>query len=146
MLTIYSEITEAADKLNINIKVLSEERTTNIIKNVKIKFANINANNRFLWEELQYSEAINDSRGWQYIGRFIKESESIMFFNRDDEKHSFIFYSGDDIENILGESYGFEFYITNTNLDYLICFNHHAYLICSGTAQGWVKELSDKII
>ncbi|WP_346768745.1 DUF6756 family protein [Paenibacillus sp. HB172176] len=33
-----------------------------------------------------------------------------------------------------------EFYITNKRCDYLLCFNHHDYLIACGEAINWIKD------
>lgn len=30
------------------------------------------------------------------------------------------------------------FYLTNASTDYLLCFNHHDYLIACGAAREWV--------
>ncbi len=68
------------------------------------------------------------------------DSEAIMFFNPEQEKSSFLFANGEDMVSVLGESYAFEFYITNKKLEYFICFNHHDYLICSGSAQNWIEK------
>lgn len=41
------------------------------------------------------------------------------------EKEMFLIQSGTDLDYILSETYGFEFYITNKQCSYLLCFNHH---------------------
>lgn len=37
--------------------------------------------------------------------------------------------------------FGFEFYITNFETEYVICFNHHDCLLGCGTAKKWVESL-----
>lgn len=33
-----------------------------------------------------------------------------------------------------------EFYVTNKNNEYLLCFNHHDVLIACGDATEWIKK------
>ncbi len=39
-----------------------------------------------------------------------------------------------------------EFYLTNTLTDYLLCFNHHDYLIACGRAREWLTAYSARRI
>ena len=49
--------------------------------------------------------------------------------------------SGDALDLLLGETTGFEFYVTDADASYLVCFNHHDFLVCLGDARGWLKGL-----
>ena len=62
-----------------------------------------------------------------------------MFFNESDEKKSFLFKNGDDLVAVLGETYGFEFYVTNKEKSYLLVFNHHDILMACGDAKNWLN-------
>ncbi len=53
----------------------------------------------------------------------------------------FIISSGDDLNYILSETCGYEFYITNFICSYLICYNHHDVLIGCGQAEKWIEKL-----
>lgn len=65
----------------------------------------------------------------------------IMFFNKSDDKNAFLIPNGTELYKILEDSFGFEFYITNQNHSYLLCFNHHDILYGSGEAKKWVSEI-----
>ena len=65
----------------------------------------------------------------------------IMFFNKSDDKNAFLIPNGTELYKILEDSFGFEFYITNQNHSYLLCFNHHDILYGSGEAKKWVLEI-----
>lgn len=67
-----------------------------------------------------------------------------MFFNPSDEKKIYSFPKGDDVVAILSETYGYEYYITNRAVDYLLCFNHHDVLITCVNAKEWLKAYSEK--
>ena len=65
----------------------------------------------------------------------------IMFFNKSDDKNAFLIPNGTELYKILEDSFGFEFYITNQNHSYLLCFNHHDILYGSGEAKKWISEI-----
>ena len=65
-----------------------------------------------------------------------------MFFNKCDDEHAFLIANGVELQTILGESFGFEFYITDKDQSYVICFNHHEVLYGCGAAREWVEELA----
>ncbi len=84
---------------------------------------------------------INNSNAWSLIKDYVKENKCIMFFNKSDDRNGFLISNGAELQKILEESFGFEFYITDENLSYLICFNHHDILYGLGKAKDWIKEV-----
>ena len=42
---------------------------------------------------------------------------------------------------MLEETYGYEFYVTDEECTYLICFNHHDILYTCGRAIKWLEVL-----
>lgn len=139
MWNIYEEIITAVNTLKINVVEISENQSQDIIKKIKKKYTTENGY-IYLWEEMIDYYSVNNKEAWQWINEFIGDSETIMFFNNSDERKSFIFKNGDDLVSVLSETYGYEFYITNKDLTYLICFNHHDVLIASGTAKQWLEK------
>ena len=139
MWNIYEQIITAVNTLKINVVEISENQSQDIIKKIKKKYT-IENGYIYLWEEMIDYYSVNNKEAWQWINEFIGDSETIMFFNNSDERKSFIFKNGDDLVSVLSETYGYEFYITNKNLTYLICFNHHDVLIASGTAKQWLEK------
>ena len=69
------------------------------------------------------------------------KSKCVLFFNKSDEKSMFLINSGNDLDFILSETYGFEFYVTDLDCSYLLCFNHHDILYGCGAAYDWVKHI-----
>ena len=53
----------------------------------------------------------------------------------------FLIPNGTELYKILEDSFGFEFYITNQNHSYILCFNHHDILYGAGEAKKWVSEI-----
>lgn len=101
-------------------------------------------NSAYLWQDITDDISVQDTEAWRFISEFVQNSEAIMFFDREEENLMFLFRDGSEIVPVLAESVGFEFYITNSSTDYLICFNHHDYLIATGTAAVWLRAKINK--
>ena len=108
---------------------------THIIKHYCIKYT------PFIWESFKDYTYYQHSNAWALIYDYIKDNECIMFFNKSDDRNGFLISNGAELQKILEESFGFEFYITDRNLSYLLCFNHHDILYGLGKAKDWVKEV-----
>ena len=137
MWNISEEVKRAADVLDINITELSRDVSLEIIKIITEKYAA--GNSCFLWDDLTDYVYVNNSYAWSWINEYIGNTEVIMFFNESDEKKSFLFKNGDDLVAVLGETYGFEFYVTNKEKSYLLVFNHHDILMACGDAKNWMN-------
>lgn len=95
----------------------------------------------FLWENLIKASYINDPYGWNKISSFVgKESCYLLIFDGEKEK-VFKIHSGLDLNLLLSNTFGFEFFVTNDKVTYLICFTHHDQLIGCGSAMIWIDEL-----
>ena len=116
-----------------------------ILDSILKKYININQKGNWLWEKFIHYESLNDDMAWGYIKEFVKDNECIMFFNQEEEKEMFLIQSGEDLNYVLSETYGFEFYITNIQCSYLLCFNHHNILYGCGIAEKWIIELRSTI-
>ena len=65
----------------------------------------------------------------------------ILLFNEADDKNAFWIANGEELQKILEDSFGFEFYIIDCEQSYLICFNHHDILYGLGEAKEWVEQI-----
>ncbi len=54
------------------------------------------------------------------------------------ESRAFAFECGRDIASVLAECFGFVVYIVGSDLEYLLCFNNHDYVIAAGAAKSWL--------
>lgn len=136
---IKDEILVAVNNLNIQIKEVSATTVDELITNIATKYTK-GRKHGWLWENMVDNVCVSNKDAWKWLGEFIGNSESIMFFNPPEERIAFVFLSGHDLVSVLSETYGFEFYITNNTLDYLMCFNHHDILIACGNAKSWLEK------
>ena len=93
-----------------------------------------------IWENLHDCDSsIQDSNAWSWIGDFVRERNCVLFFDLADEVEMFHVPSGPSLDVLLGDTYGFVFYVTDVEASYLIGFNDHDFLICCGDAQEWLE-------
>lgn len=140
---IRDEIIQAAQTVNATIVELKDRKKNDIRKLIISRYTK-DYDTHYIWKGLKEDYSIQDPEGWRLIHEFIKDLESILFFDEDEETSMFLFEDGAKIVQVLSESVGFEFYITNKAADFLICFNHHDFLIVAGTAVNWLQERSFK--
>ena len=137
MWNISEEVKRAADVLDIDLTELSRDVSLEIIRIITEKYTK--GHSCFLWDDLTDHVYVNSSDAWSWTNEYIGNTEVIMFFNESDEKKSFLFKNGDDLVAVLGETYGFEFYVTNKEKSYLLVFNHHDILMACGDAKNWLN-------
>lgn len=137
---ISTEIKKVALDNVINIKELSDEQVKKIKNDISRKYIR-SQSGVFLWDSFKEAAVIADSNGWKKICIFIGENNCLMFFDDIEDKSVIIISNGNELYKLLSEMFGFEFYITNFDTDYLICFNHHDCLLGCGTARKWIESL-----
>lgn len=136
-----NEINNTIDQLSLNVERLDGSEL--IHKMVK-KFCKQGKYTFPLWDCLEEKASIFDPDGWKAISGFHPNSEKFLFIEPEESNLIFYFKSSEDIINALENCYAFIFYITNVDLDYLISFNDHNYLIGCGLAKDWIHNLISK--
>ena len=94
-----------------------------------------------LWEHFRFPARKQDPSGWRQIGSYVGNSPCLLLFNPYDAKEVFRFASGVDLSMVLGDTFGFEFYVTDETVSYCVCFNHHDMLLGAGAVESWVESL-----
>jgi hypothetical protein len=137
---IASWIQSAVDEHSLNVVELSSETAAKWFLEVTQKFGETDIE-RPLWETLRVRASKRRSNGWQDIGQFVGETKCILMIEEGPKAYEC--ENGKTLTNLLEECPGFEFYVTNCESKYLLCHNHHNYLIGCGSAVDWVQSLSD---
>lgn len=143
MWNINKQILDASKLLNIEVKQLEYNAKKSVIINIANKYIK-NDIKYPLWDKLNDSMAELDEKAWEWVEDFVGNDNVIIFFNPNDEKGAYLLDSGKDLVSILGEMYNIEFYLTNQETSYLICYNHHDVLLASGEAKFWLKEFNNR--
>ncbi len=137
---ISNNINEAINN-KIIISELSKDNRIYILNLIRELYIDTRKKSIWLWERLNEYESLQDSKGWSYIQYYIDDNSCILFFNQDEDDKMFRVSNGTDLQFILSETYGFEFYVTDINCSFLLCFNHHDILYACGNAIEWIKKI-----
>jgi len=139
-----NEVYSVARQLSYEACILNSSNSQNILSTIREKFCS--GSNRYpLWEYIVSSEGIHNKDAWSWISEFLDNCPVIIFFDESDDKSMVRLEHGLHVSKILGECFGFVFYLTDFNYNYLICFNDHDILIGAGTAKDWIKIKSESI-
>lgn len=136
---IISWINDAVKRLSILIHELDEEHAKRIRVQLEAQYAN-SAIEGALGERLKHSFGVLDTEGWKKIGDLTSDRRIVLFFDESETRKMFELENGKQLVRILEECPGFEFYVTNQGCEFILCHNHHDYLIASGTAIRWLNE------
>ncbi|MCI8557715.1 MAG: hypothetical protein HFI19_08125 [Lachnospiraceae bacterium] len=145
MFKIGTHICDELKNSEMKIKKLGLNERKEVLDSVLKKYIDINKKGAWIWEKFIHYKTLNDDMAWSYIKDFVKHNECVMFFNQAEEKEMFLVQSGEDLNYILSETYGFEFYITDKQYSYLLCFNHHNILYGCGVAEEWINTIRGNI-
>lgn len=138
---ISKEIERVANDWEILIEILSSEQAEDIKRSISQKYTD-GGTGGCLWGHLINYSVLRDSYAWAIIDEFVDDEdkeECLLFFN--DDENVFEIKNGRDLYKILAETCeNREFYITNFETKYLMCFNQYGCLYGTGTAREWVSE------
>ena len=134
-------ISEATAKLELEVARLSPKRTDEIFRRLRDQFADSDSRSP-LWEAIDDCVSRKRANGWQDVGEYVGSTPCLLI-TEEDGPLMYRISSGGDLTQVLAACCGFEFYVTNDGCDYLLCHNHHDYLIGVGAAADWVASLAD---
>jgi hypothetical protein len=97
-------------------------------------------NRRWWWESFSKpskSVQFTNDKGFERISEIVPDKkEKVWFVAEEDQLPFYPIYEAtpEIIQKIIGECYGFEYYIIPKSKEWLLCENHHNYLIGIGKA------------
>lgn len=140
IMKISAEIRKIGLANGIAAEELSDEDTKKIKNNIALKYTHLQPG-PFLWDRLKDAAIREDRGGWEKICDFVGNSKCLIFFDDVEDKSVLVINNGKNLHKLLNEMYGFEFYVTDFETDYLLCFNHHDCLLACGAAKNWAESL-----
>lgn len=123
-----------------SVRQIAQEEADELRNNTIDKFANGKRDALFIWEGFADAVSIHADDGWQWLTTLPEKNSLFLFFSTREERSVFEFRKPIDIVRTLDDAFGFEFYITNLASEFIVCFNHHHYLIATGTMTSWLKN------
>jgi hypothetical protein len=90
------------------------------------------------WDNSEAPRGLRTTDGWQLIPAYVGTSECVMFVAG--ASACWTFRDGSDLLRVLEECPALEFYVSDKDASYLLCSNHHDFVIGWGDAAGWVAR------
>jgi hypothetical protein len=141
MQTVIDEISNAAKTLGLShqelilLPALESERVFLAAQNHFVA----SPNRRWWWEDFRnpgVSAQFASSDGWRRIPEIVPNADEVVWFIAEEDQlpHFPVFETTPRIVcQIIGECYGFEFYLVAKNYDWLVCETHHGVVHALGS-------------
>jgi hypothetical protein len=137
---IVSEIRDVVSQIGIEAEELSDVRLRGVLELVRERFIG-RLRGGALWEGFRENVSVQDPVAWQWISTVPVSGRAILFFEDGERFAGFAFESATDVVSVLAESTGFEFYLTDEDVSFVLAFNHHDYISAAGGAADWLAAL-----
>ena len=134
-------IDEALKRTGVLATQLTLDHAQRLRSRVEERFAQ--AGSKPLWARFSRSIGRRRSDGWRLISRFFECRPVVLFADRSEDGRMWLFSSGFDVERVLGESSGFEFYLTDEDGASVLCFNHHDFIVGVGASVDWLVNVPE---
>jgi len=91
-----------------------------------------------IWDTRKAPRGFHSQDGWRLIPLYVGYRSCVLFFP--EARLAVELKSGSDLLLVLEQLPAYEFYVSNRDMQYLICFNDHDFVIGWGQAEGWVED------
>lgn len=141
MREVTDEIERAIDSLQLKARVikLSRVEAETVTRSVIERYVG-GKSRRWWWEAFPLSSesvSFDDGLGYQRISTLVPNAlERCWFIVEGHESEQYHVYEAcpEDASAIIGECFGFEYYVAPKDLSWIICENHHGRVIGCGSA------------
>ena len=139
MTEVVTEVENAIESLGLSKDVirLPDSETEKIYKELLSTFVE-GGDRRWWWESFKMpskSITFKDDKGFKQIPKYVPDYKEILWFVvEDDHSPYYPIYeaSAENASKIIGECFGFEYYLVPKNKKWLLCENHHGRVIGIG--------------
>ncbi|WP_437619938.1 hypothetical protein [Sorangium sp. So ce1151] len=91
---------------------------------------------------LNYYAAVHDPASFLWAARFLGDSVGYMLYDSSHAKDQYVFRvpNGQVLRAVLEECFGFQFYVTDECLSFVLCLTDDDCLMGCGRARSWVES------
>jgi hypothetical protein len=136
-------IVEAIRTNVVSANRIPSSRVETLLAVIENQFTGTDDREHPLWERFSNDVSRRRMDGWSLICNYASH-KPILLYCEHNQFAAYQFMSGEDLRTVLNDCPGFEFYVTNEDLDYVLCHNHHDYIIGVGACQPWLSTLSEE--
>jgi len=142
METIVDEIGQAISRLGLNpasMRPLLPPQSETVYFAVLNHFV-ASGDRKWWWEDFREpgrSITFEDGNGWTRVSDIAPDANEPVWFIAEDDSfpHYPVFETTPEIASlVIGECYGFEYYLVAKDLSWLLCENHHNVMCAAGAA------------
>lgn len=139
MWKIVDDFAEEAVKQSLEFEILVPDEAERFHQGLLAKFGRSKAGWP-LWDGPSEFASVQDELAWRWMGDWIKDESCVLLWDPASERRALRFAKGRSLVSLLEEMYGTEFYVTDNNITYMMCFDHHDYLVAAGRAKAWLEQ------
>jgi hypothetical protein len=132
-------IDSAIQRLGASVRSLGPEEVRNVAALIRARFR-LNIKAVSAWDMENTPEGLQRSDGIELVSSFVGNAACLFFLSGAQEMKEF--QNGADLLRTLNECPPMEFYVCDPDGTYLICWNHHEYLLAWGSATSWLDEIA----
>jgi len=132
-------VSSALSAAGVQAEVLSTSARHALVVRLRERLA-VDVTAHQTWDKKTRSDGKLRSDGWEIIPTFVGNTACCMFL--DGAGTVWKFSDGSDLLRVLKECPALEFYICDQDASYLLCSNHHDFIIGWGAAKSWVDRLA----
>jgi hypothetical protein len=139
--TVKDEIQRAIDHLGLkesDIRLLADSEGRSVYSAAFSHFV-VSGDRLWWWEDFRFPCTrvhFEDQLGFQRIERIVPALDEVVWFIAEDDSLAYPVYEATPraIQAVIGDCYGFEYYMIAKDFTWLICETHHDLLIGIGSA------------
>jgi hypothetical protein len=133
-------IAEAIAETGVQADRLVVAERLNVISKLRERFG-IDITTDRPWDCVTAPQGKLRPDGWKLIPEHIGATEALVWTVA--AETIWKFRQGGDLLRVLQDCPALEYYVCSPDFGYLLCFNHHDYVIGWGTASDWVASLPE---
>jgi hypothetical protein len=132
---------EGIEAAGVAAQLLTEETIRHLLSVIQHRYVDAGDEDRNLWERFR-CDTSRRRADWSLICDYASQ-RPILLCNEGDRFLGFQFDSGADLRAVLNNCPGFEFYVVDEGVSFVLCHNHHDYLVGVGACKSWLSMLRD---
>jgi hypothetical protein len=136
-------LSEVIARCQIICSPLRRAETSELIRSIIERYTT-DYTDRFLWEHFIGDVSVRTPNASTLATQY-PQVPVIILYESENKFHGYLFHKKEQLLQMIAEAPSFEFYLTDPAVSYVICRNHHNYLIGVGSCVSWVSSLPEEI-
>ncbi|MDX3966547.1 MAG: hypothetical protein QHD01_08100 [Bradyrhizobium sp.] len=133
----FDHVASAIVNMGVQADLLKEaERRSAVIR--VLERLGVDVTSCMPWNRVSSTEGKHRPDGWELIPKYVGTNRCLMFL--EGARSIWKFSCGADLLRVLEDCPPLEFYVCDEEASYLLCSNHHDFIVGWGAALPWVAR------